>query len=425
MANIGKLLGGLIEKAKGIRAYHSSPHDFSRFDASKIGTGEGNQTYGYGHYLAENPAVSGRGGQYWDQFTQRFVTQPTPEGLATSTLKITKGDTAAAIEKLKDTNYQKFAQEFLRGSPYKNVDPRDAITLLESGKPVGPRTYEVDINARPEQFLDWDKPLSAQAPSVQGALRGVRSIIDRGADKIARTDRTGQYVYSQLGRNDSQASAVLREAGIPGVRYLDQGSRDVMDIRRNIEAARASGNKLWADALEHDLAGRGSPTSNYVVFPGNEHLIDIVKKYGLAAAAPVAGAAALAPGQAEASFLPIERKMPELPNQGMGDALGNLTAGDAENQAAADAMRPPLPPEPPPMPPRPASQFAAMPTSPATPPAWLTQILAPLPSNAYQPPPSMVPNRVGKLRDPNAVPPGVLDAAGNVANALSMLVGPW
>src|SRR5262245_55132228 len=31
-----------------IRAYHGSPHDFERFDASKIGTGEGAQSYGHG-----------------------------------------------------------------------------------------------------------------------------------------------------------------------------------------------------------------------------------------------------------------------------------------------------------------------------------------------------------------------------------------
>ena len=31
---------------KGIRAYHGSPHDFDRFDMSKIGTGEGAQAYG-------------------------------------------------------------------------------------------------------------------------------------------------------------------------------------------------------------------------------------------------------------------------------------------------------------------------------------------------------------------------------------------
>jgi hypothetical protein len=57
---------------QGIRAYHSSPHDFDKFDLAKIGTGEGAQMYGHGLYFAENPAVSGQGGQYWNQFLRRF-----------------------------------------------------------------------------------------------------------------------------------------------------------------------------------------------------------------------------------------------------------------------------------------------------------------------------------------------------------------
>src|SRR5215471_20243846 len=58
----------VIAEGAGIRAYHSSPHDFDRFDMSKIGTGEGAQVYGQGLYFAENPAVSGQGGRYWQQF---------------------------------------------------------------------------------------------------------------------------------------------------------------------------------------------------------------------------------------------------------------------------------------------------------------------------------------------------------------------
>ena len=51
---------GLTQEAKaGIRAYHGSPHDFDRFDMSKIGTGEGAQAYGHGLYFAENE----RGGE--------------------------------------------------------------------------------------------------------------------------------------------------------------------------------------------------------------------------------------------------------------------------------------------------------------------------------------------------------------------------
>ena len=58
-----------------ITAYHGSPHEFDEFDTAKIGTGEGNQSYGHGLYFAEaeptarhyqellssgNPTLSGR-----------------------------------------------------------------------------------------------------------------------------------------------------------------------------------------------------------------------------------------------------------------------------------------------------------------------------------------------------------------------------
>jgi hypothetical protein len=36
-----------------LTVYHGSPHKFDRFDASKIGTGEGAQSYGHGLYLAK------------------------------------------------------------------------------------------------------------------------------------------------------------------------------------------------------------------------------------------------------------------------------------------------------------------------------------------------------------------------------------
>ena len=69
-AAMGASAGGL--STKGIKAYHSSPHDFDKFDLAKIGTGEGAQVYGHGLYFAENPAVSGQGGQYWNSFKVDF-----------------------------------------------------------------------------------------------------------------------------------------------------------------------------------------------------------------------------------------------------------------------------------------------------------------------------------------------------------------
>src|SRR5262245_53429063 len=58
MPDYTKLVRKAVEAVQGIRAYHGSPHDFERFDLSKIGTGEGAQVFGHGLYFAENPEVA-------------------------------------------------------------------------------------------------------------------------------------------------------------------------------------------------------------------------------------------------------------------------------------------------------------------------------------------------------------------------------
>jgi hypothetical protein len=64
----------------------------------------------------------------------------------------------------------------------------------------------------------------------------------------------GQLAYYNMNNkslNKPDASQRLKERGIPGIKYLDQGSR-----------------------------GAGDGTRNYVVF--DDSLIEILKKYGLA-----------------------------------------------------------------------------------------------------------------------------------------------
>jgi hypothetical protein len=50
-----------------IMTYHASPYKFDRFDPTKVGTGEGAQSYGVGAgYVAQNPKVAN---EYFKQFT--------------------------------------------------------------------------------------------------------------------------------------------------------------------------------------------------------------------------------------------------------------------------------------------------------------------------------------------------------------------
>jgi hypothetical protein len=156
------------------------------------------------------------------------------------------------------------------------------------------RLYEVEINANPEDFLDWDAPLSAQPgvlgrlgyatmdedainaealrimeaqpngawmndPAAKARIDELQEMLDRRPPRL-----TGQEFYR--GAEDDSAAGVisqmtnggfvdraqeLREAGIPGIRYLDAGSR-----------------------------GAGDGSRNYVVF--DDELISILKKYGIA-----------------------------------------------------------------------------------------------------------------------------------------------
>jgi hypothetical protein len=303
----------------GIKAFHSSPHDFERFDLSKIGSGEGAQAYGHGLYFAENPAISGQGGQYWNQFTKRFEG---PEYLAADKLRKAGFDREAAIA-LAQKDLDAVTEAFKTGThppglvgqhdPYtlenitKNMmyDRQSQLDLLQSGKPVGPRTYEVNINADPAQMLDWDKPIAQQ--KAYEALQkhwddkiGDPEIIAQRMG-IAPTSPGGR-LYSGIGglTQDAQKSTgMLQDAGIPGIKYLDEGSRNLGGVedfiaqhggRDNalafandrLAAAKARGSTEVFD-WEKNIKDIQTPiTRNYVVFdPSN---IDIMKKYGVVGA---------------------------------------------------------------------------------------------------------------------------------------------
>jgi len=134
-------------------------------------------------------------------------------------------------------------------------DVRETVELLTGrGAPVrrvveeNPgRLYEVNINANPEDFLDWDKPLSEQPQRVREAFDGLG--VEGRSGQGAYEELSWQDMGGSFSDADAGASRRLREAGIPGIRYLDAGSR-----------------------------GAGDGSRNYVVF--NDRLVDILGKDG-------------------------------------------------------------------------------------------------------------------------------------------------
>jgi hypothetical protein len=237
--------GTSAPEGAGIRAYHGSPHDFDAFDASKIGGGEGAQAFGHGLYFAGNENVAK---SYRDALGP--LSDPAVQ---------------VAHKELGEANWM------FDGSPEAQARltaAENAASAAEQNAAGSGHMYEVNINADPEHFLDWDKPLGEQSMKVQGALQQLNipsKVPVPGYPYVSKTapraEATGQAVYRSLGNNFAEAAQALKSAGVPGIRYLDQASR-----------------------------GQGQGSHNYVVF--DQHTIEILRKYGLAGLITGAGAAA-------------------------------------------------------------------------------------------------------------------------------------
>jgi len=260
------------QEAKGIRAYHGSPHDFDKFDTSKIGTGEGAQAYGHGLYFAESEGVAksyrdGLGGKTPYVGGARYNPDD-PLHMASNMMKTFGGDKKRAIAYLdRPTNQSKTEQEA------RKILASNSEIPTFSSTPSG-RMYEVKINADPEHFLDWDKPLSQQsaydklyeyARNDGKYADDIMQILEDATDKThPNYGLTGDHFHdimkASIGEKQAPISNALKEAGIPGIKYLDQGSR---------------------------TAGDGS--RNYVVF--DAATIEILRKYGLLPPMLAAGAA--------------------------------------------------------------------------------------------------------------------------------------
>ena len=242
----------MADEFGGLRLYHGSPHDFDKFSMDKIGTGEGAQAYGHGLYFADNPAVAKN---YRDTLSKSGT-----DG-AQRRLETAGGDIDAAIAQAteKAAKYRAGGADSYASAV--EEDLRFLKKFKETGEWTPGRMYEVDVNANPDDFLDWDAPLSAQPQKVRDWFdsRGI-------TPGFAGNQSGAELLQAEKGVLGAEGTtSAMREVGVPGIKYLDHGSR--------------------FNAV--DGTGPATNTRNYVVF--DENLINIVKKYGVAGAATMLG----------------------------------------------------------------------------------------------------------------------------------------
>ena len=143
-----------------------------------------------------------------------------------------------------------------------------AYQVLFSQRYTSLHAYEVSLNVKSEQLLDFHKPLLAQTPEIQRAIErsGLLDMVMKEMGFPGYDTRIDSHMLRGLagdillrGDDPAKAAKALSAAGIPGVRY-----------------------------------GNGAK-QNYVVFPGNESLIQITSKNGISAGPRDTAAAAALP----------------------------------------------------------------------------------------------------------------------------------
>jgi len=225
----------------GIMTYHGTPHKFDKFDLSKIGTGEGAQVYGRGMYFAENPQVAN---VYKEALGPTEIAGPT--GVLFSGGK--PGPLASA--EARAANWLQYAHDAQSSNPYqfaaaasrRQENPamgkaiNDVLSKWQEAGAVPRKGGSLLKQDLPDEMLpkmlQWDKPFSQQPESVQkGLLSGLskvsgKNVTEEWMGNFANSGDQLNTLVNAWTKHDPQAAAqFFKENGIPGLSYLDAGSR--------------------------------------------------------------------------------------------------------------------------------------------------------------------------------------------------------
>ena len=277
----GGLLGRAPSGSLAVNVFHGTPHRFApepgfpygRPRLDKMGTGEGAQAYGPGFYSAESKGVA---------TDYRNVLSPPPsvrvggDAMTSSQFANTLSGKAASkypdmpVEEIERQSGNAARMIFNRAEELKNIDGNDNVLMrafLDSQSKRGDSLskilrvardempvakwsentgtlYKLDIpDADAAKTLDWDAPLAKQPKQIRDAYSKAMLGDEVSKDPILKElfadgvpnqylglfeNSSGAQAFNtlaaKLGSQQAAADA-LRDVGIPGVKYLDQGSR--------------------------------------------------------------------------------------------------------------------------------------------------------------------------------------------------------
>lgn len=245
-----------------LNVWHGTPHEIKgKFDISKVGTGEGAQSYGHGMYFG---GAKETGEQYQKTLAYKaFELKPEAQALGIDLSAGARGEFHRQAQAHKDPEKAAFWLQSANAST-RDIPKEKLVELFAKYYEKGQgNLYKADIpDAAIPMMLDWDKPFNQQPKAIQDAFTKLytdKNIADQDLIKwFSGIDKEKGHMaafYNNLATSDNlkgakDVSRLLLQEGIPGIKYLDEGSR---------------------------AAGKG--TSNYVVF--DPSTVKILEKNGI------------------------------------------------------------------------------------------------------------------------------------------------
>jgi predicted RNA methylase len=285
--NIGEVDQEVLNRGEVLyhAAWHGSPHEHNKFDSSKIGTGEGAQAFGYGHYFTDARSIAewyknklerikpatyfvdgenagNKGDGNWrDVYLQTAIDGTLDEQIASleNALKVVKDDSL-----IRDLNYAKSLQG-------------KTVTVTEE-EPIPGKLYQVELAPTQDEYLDWDKPLSEQSELVKEAILKIKDA--KFEDRIAYEE------LNKRGFNAKDYNGAFEQRKTKVLEALNEHSRGERIYK--LIAEHIASNKKEASDYLHSLGIRGirykaeqgkSEANNYVIFADED--ISITNKYSI------------------------------------------------------------------------------------------------------------------------------------------------
>jgi hypothetical protein len=229
-----------------LTVYHGTPHTFpavegaplGKFDASKIGTGEGAQAYGYGIYVAESPDVAGG-------YAKNVKDNAAIDLINNEMNKLVNVMNADSIA----GQYRKFKSDIGKNAAKRYDELMDQRSEIIK-KPGS--LYTVDLpDEMVDRMLEFEMPLEEMPEKLQKVINPLINKLQSAPNpSIFKNIRSVGDVIQYANALKLEPHKKLQAVGIPGIKYLDAGSR-----------------------------GRGGPgTRNFVIFPGEEQNLTILER---------------------------------------------------------------------------------------------------------------------------------------------------